>query len=437
MVPEDVSEMPNQDAGLIVGIPREADPEEKRVAVVPATVAQMVKAGWQVIVERGAGTAAGFPDAEFEAKGATLVDQRREVFNTADVILQVRALGACGDHGRTDVDNLRIGQVLISSCDPLTFPEALTVVADKGVTTFSLELVPRITRAQSMDILSSMATVAGYRAVLLAATAAPRMFPMLMTAAGTLKPARVLVIGAGVAGLQAIATAKRLGAIVLGYDIRPAVREQVESLGAKFVELNVEVEQAETKGGYAKEMGEDFYRRQREEMKKVIADCDIVITTAAIPGRKAPVLVTAEMVEAMAPGSVVVDLAAERGGNCELTQPGQTIDHNGVAIIGPENLPSEVPVHASEMFSRNVYTFLQQLVKDGQLQIDLNDEVVRDTLLTREKQIVNNRIRELLDLPALAENVPEATEPDSSAGEEATDSEPSADESASAESQAS
>jgi NAD(P) transhydrogenase subunit alpha len=262
-----------------------------------------------------------------------------------------------------------------------------------------------------MDILSSMATVAGYRAVLLAATAAPRMFPLMMTAAGTLKPARVLVIGAGVAGLQAIATAKRLGAVVLGYDIRPAVREQVESLGGKFVELDLETAQSEGQGGYAKQMDEDFYRRQREAMKKVIADCDVVITTAAIPGRKAPILVTTEMIEAMAPGSVVVDLAAERGGNCEPTQAGCTITHNGVTILGPCNVPSDVPVHASEMFSKNIVTFLQLLVPKGQLKVDTSDEIVRETLLTRGGEVVNPRIRELLSLPPLNSPAESATEP--------------------------
>ncbi|MEO1984702.1 MAG: NAD(P) transhydrogenase subunit alpha, partial [Fuerstiella sp.] len=283
-------------------------------------------------------------------------------------------------------------------------------------------------RAQSMDILSSMATVAGYRAVLLSATAAPRMFPLMMTAAGTLKPARVLVIGAGVAGLQAIATAKRLGAVVYGYDIRPAVREQVESLGGKFVELDLEAGQSETQGGYAKQMDEDFYRRQREAMKKVIADCDVVITTAAIPGRKAPILVTTEMVEAMAPGSVVVDLAAERGGNCEVTRPGETIDHNGVAVLGPCNMPSDVPVHASEMFSKNVVTFLQLMIKDGQLNIDTEDEIIRDTLLTRGKVIVNGRVRELLNMEPLEPPVSSAAESIDSGKPTVTAKEESADE---------
>lgn len=393
--------MSSKSAVVTVAVTREADPHEKRVALVPATVSQLTKAGLKVIVESDAGKSAGFPNQQYVDKGATITAGRADVFAEADVILQVQSLGANGELGQSDVNLLRQNQILISSCDPLTFPDQIPAVADSGATVFALELVPRITRAQSMDILSSMATVAGYRAVLLAATAAPRMFPMMMTAAGTLKPARVLVIGAGVAGLQAIATAKRLGAVVSGYDIRPAVREQVESLGGKFVELDMESAAAESKGGYAKQMDDDFYKRQQQEMKKVIADCDIVITTAAIPGRKAPILVTADMVEAMSAGSVIVDLAAERGGNCEVTQPGKTIDHNGVSVLGPLNLPSDVSVHASEMFSRNVWTFLKQLVRDGQIHIDAGDEIIRDTMLTRDGQIVNAAIRTLLGMEPL------------------------------------
>ena len=401
---------------LILAVTKEADADEKRVALVPAMIPSLSKIGLKVTVQAGAGLAAGFPDQYYVDKGAEIVGDRVALLKQADIVLQVKALGANCTDGKDETSDIELyqdGQILISSCDPLTFPAHVSTVAAKGVTAFSLELVPRITRAQSMDILSSMATVAGYRAVLLAATAAPRMFPMMMTAAGTLKPARVLIIGAGVAGLQAIATAKRLGAVVYGYDIRPAVREQVESLGGKFVELDLETDQSETTGGYAKQMDDDFYRRQREAMKKVIADCDIVVTTAAIPGRKAPILVTTEMVEAMAPGSVVVDLAAERGGNCEVTQPGKTIDHNGVTILGPCNLPSDVPVHASEMFSKNITTFLQLMIKDKALNIDLDDEIIRETLLTRGREVVNNRIRELLGM----EPLPEPTKPDESQAE--------------------
>ncbi|MEZ6130893.1 MAG: Re/Si-specific NAD(P)(+) transhydrogenase subunit alpha [Planctomycetaceae bacterium] len=402
--------MSAENSSLIVVVPKEADPDEKRVALVPAGVAVLTKAGVVVRVQSGAGASAGFPDEQYQQRGAEIVADRTELLKQADVVLQVKALGANEESVADDVPLLQDGQVLISSCDPLTHPAKVQAVAARGVTAFSLELVPRITRAQSMDILSSMATVAGYRAVLLAATAAPRMFPLMMTAAGTLKPARVLVIGAGVAGLQAIATSKRLGAIVYGYDIRPVVREQVESLGGKFVELEIEAQQSEAAGGYAKQMDEDFYRRQREAMKKVIADCDIVITTAAIPGRKAPILVTTEMVEAMAPGSVIVDIAAERGGNCEVTRSGETVIHNGVTVLGPCNLASDVPVHSSEMFSKNVLTFLQLMLRDGQLNIDTDDEIIRETLLTRGRQVVSNRVRELLQLEALPDtSVPTET----------------------------
>lgn len=397
---------------LIVGIPREPDPQERRVAIVPATVPALHKLGLQVMVESGAGIAAGFPDDAYRQHQAQ-IETRDQVFQQADIILQVQYLGAAGEHGEDDLERFRAGQVVIGCCDPLTFPESVRKLAEQGAIGFSLELVPRITRAQSMDVLSSMATIAGYRAVLLAATAAPRMFPLLMTAAGTLKPAKVLIIGAGVAGLQAIATAKRLGAVVSAYDIRPAVREQVESLGGRFVELDVSAGDAETAGGYAKEMDDDFYQRQQEALKKVVADCDVVITTAAIPGRKAPVLVTEDMVAAMSPGSVIVDLAAERGGNCEVTRCDETIDHHGVKVLGPKNLPSDIPVHASEMLSRNMLTFLQGLISDGQLNIDLSDEVVRDTLLSRDGHVECSRVRELLDLPPLTGTVDEDT-PDTS-----------------------
>lgn len=393
---------------LVAGVPRESDSDERRVALVPSSVPALRKAGVEVLLEPGAGTAAGFSDLQYAAQGATLASSRQDLFLRAEILLRVRALGACGDQGRSDLDLLRPGQLLIAGCEPLWCPQAIAEAATRGATVLSLELVPRITRAQSMDILSSMATIAGYRAVLLAATAAPRMFPMMMTAAGTLKAARVLVIGAGVAGLQAIATAKRLGAVVSGYDIRPAVREQVESLGARFVELNVRADDAEAKGGYAKQMSDDFYRRQREAMKQVIAGCDVVITTAAIPGKKSPVLVTREMVEAMASGSVIVDIAAERGGNCELTAAGQSIDHGGVTIVGPVNLASSIPVHASEMFSRNITTFLLPMIKAGVLKLDNTDEIIRETLSAHGGAVVHPRVRELLGLPALSANTASA-----------------------------
>jgi len=309
----------------------------------------------------------------------------------------VRAAGANPEAGTDDLARLRSGQVVIGSTDPLGQPEAARQWAGTGATLFSLELLPRITRAQSMDVLSSMATVAGYRAVLLAATTLPKMFPMLMTAAGTVAPAKVFIVGAGVAGLQAISTARRLGGVVSAYDVRPAVKEQVQSLGAKFLELELEAAEAEDKGGYAKELGEEFYRKQREMMGRVLAETDVVVTTAAIPGKKAPILVTAKMVAGMPPGSVIVDLAAERGGNCELTRPGQTVVEHGVTILGPVNLPSDVPYHASQMYAKNISTFLLHLVDEGQVKLDTEDEIVAGTLVARDGEVVHPRVAQLLE----------------------------------------
>ena len=376
---------------MIVGVVKETFPGEARVALVPAGVQQLTRAELEVIVEPGAGTDAGYDDASFVEKGATLAADRSDVWRRADVVLQVRALGANPEAGRTDLERMRSGQIVIGTCEPLTEHEAATAVARTGATLFSMEMMPRITRAQSMDILSSMATIAGYKAVILGADALPKLFPMMMTAAGTLAAARVFVVGAGVAGLQAIASARRLGAVVHAYDVRPVVREQVERLGGTFVELELETDTAEDAGGYAKELGEDFYTKQREMMLSVVAESDVVITTAAIPGKKAPILVTREMVEGMQRGSVIVDLAAERGGNCELTVPGERVDHNGVTILGPLNIPSEVPYHASQMYSKNITTFLLHLVKEGEVVIDLDDEITRGTLITRDGSVVHER----------------------------------------------
>ena len=381
---------------MIAGITKESLAGERRVAVVPGSVPALKKLGLDVLVERGAGAEAGFPDAEYEKQGATVVASRQELAGKADLLLQVRTPGANPEHGRAEAEMLRPGQVLVGLADPLGTPDAAAVLAAQGVVIFSLELVPRITRAQSMDVLSSQATVAGYKAVLIGAAAMPRMCPMMMTAAGTIAPARVFVVGAGVAGLQAIASARRLGAKVEAYDVRPAVKEQINSLGAKFVELPLETGAAEDKGGYAKAQDESFYKRQREMMIKVVGASDLVITTAAIPGKKSPVLITEEMVKAMAPGSVIVDLAAERGGNCELTQADQTIVAHGVTIMGPTNLPATVPYHASQMYSRNIVTFVQHLVKNGQLSFDMEDEITRETLVTRNGEVVHARVRELL-----------------------------------------
>jgi NAD(P) transhydrogenase subunit alpha len=388
---------------LVVGVPKETLPGEKRVALVPGALQPLVKSGIAVQVEAGAGAAAGYPDAEYTSKGAVVVPDRRTVFAQADVITQLNTYGANPETGRADLMLFKKGQVLIGMADPLGAFQRIKEIADRGVIGFGLELVPRITRAQSMDILSSMATIAGYKAVLIAAMHLPRMFPMMMTAAGTLKPARVLVMGAGVAGLQAIASARRLGAVVSGYDVRSAVKEQIESLGAKFVDLGLETGNLEDKGGYAREQSEDFLRRQREAMTKVVAGSDVVITTAAIPGKKSPVLVTADMVKAMEPGSVIVDLAAERGGNCELTQAGKEVVAHGVTITGPLNLASSVPYHASQMYAKNVVTFLKHITtKEGELKIDTADEITAGTLMCQDGQVVHPRLRELLGMPAMS-----------------------------------
>lgn len=386
---------------MIVGVPRETYPGERRVALVPPALPPLLKAGLTVQVESGAGVESGWSDAAYAEKGAQVVT-RADLLRAADIVLQVRGHGANTEAGKADLASFRRGQVLVGMLDPLNAPQAARELAATGVTSFALELLPRITRAQSMDVLSSMATVAGYKAVLLAAERHARMFPMMMTAAGTITPARVFVIGAGVAGLQAIATARKLGAVVDAYDVRPAVKEQIQSLGAKFVELPLETAGAEGAGGYARAQDEEFYRKQRELMARVVAQSDVVVATAAIPGKKAPVLVTADMVRSMHPGSVIVDLAAERGGNCELTQPDQTVIEHGVTIFGPTNLASTAPYHASQMYAKNVVTFLLNMVKEGKLQLDPNDEIVRDTLLTRDGDVVQARVREILGLAAPA-----------------------------------
>ena len=368
--------------------------------MVPGAISVLGKTGAELIMEAGAGLKAGFPDSEYTAKGVRLAS-RQEVLGTAEVILQVRSPGANPETGGSDLAMFRRGQTVIGFGEPLTAIDAARHLAERGVSFLAMELMPRITRAQSMDALSSMATIAGYKAVLMAADSLPRMFPMLMTAAGTVAPARVLVIGAGVAGLQAIATARRLGAVVSGYDIRSVVKEQVESLGARFVVLEIESAAAEEKGGYAKAMGEDFYRRQRELMAGVLAEQQVVITTAAVPGKKAPILITGEMVSHMAPGSMIVDIAAERGGNCELTRPGEVVEVAGVRVLGPLNLPSTIPYHASQMYAKNIATFLKYLIKDGRLWLDREDEIVRETLVTHAGEVVHPRVRELMGLPTL------------------------------------
>ncbi len=381
---------------MIVGVPNETYPGERRVAIVPAVVPMLEKLGAEVVVEQEAGVRSGFADAEYSSRGARTGLSRPEVFEAADVIVQVRGLGANPEKGLADLPLLNADHVLIAPLDPLGHPASATELAKTGVTSFALELLPRVSRAQSMDVLSSMATVAGYQATLMAATETHMMWPLMMTAAGTIKPARVLVVGCGVAGLQAIATAHRLGALVEAYDVRPAAREQVESLGAKFVELDLETGDAEGSGGYAQAMGEDFYRRQRELMHRIVTAADAVITTAAVPGQRAPVLITEEMIRGMKPGSVVVDLAAESGGNCEPTIAGETRVLDGVMVIGPANVASMMPHDASQMFARNVEAFLKNLVVDDALALDKDDPIVRDCMLTRGGEVVHERVKTLL-----------------------------------------
>jgi H+-translocating NAD(P) transhydrogenase subunit alpha len=380
---------------MIAGVIAETHPGERRVAVVPAVVPALSRAGLTVAIESGAGLAAGFTDAGYAEQGAEVVATAADVAARADLMLRVRVSPPGTDAGRADLSLIRQGQALVAFLDPLNDPSISQGLAGRGVVAFAMELMPRITRAQSMDALSSMATIAGYKAVMVAANMLPRMFPMLTTAAGTVKPARVFIIGAGVAGLQAITVARRLGAVVEAYDVRPAAKEQVQSVGAKFVDLPLEASDAEDKGGYAKAQDESFYRRQREMMAKVVAASDVVITTAAVPGKRSPVLVTADMVANMSQGSVIIDLAAERGGNCELTKADQIVSEYGVTIFGPTNLPSTVPYHASQMYARNVATFVAHLMKDKVLALDMSDEITRETLVTRDGQLIHERIKSL------------------------------------------
>ena len=386
---------------MILGVPQESYPGEQRVAIVPSVLPGLMKAGCEVVVEAGAGEAAFYPDAAYVEHGARIAATRAEVFAAADAVIQVLAHGANDKTGRADLPLFRRGQILIGFLRPLGSPETVQEIAATGATAFAVEFMPRITRAQSMDALSSMATVCGYKAVLHAANILPRMFPMLMTAAGTVIPAHVLVVGAGVAGLQAIATARRLGAVVSGYDIRAATKEEVKSLGARFVELPLEASDAQDTGGYAKAQDESFYRRQRELLARVVGESDVVVTTAVVPGRKAPVLITADMVASMKPGSVIVDLAAERGGNCELTRGAETVVEHGVTIIGEINLASTMPYHASQMYARNMAAFFLHLLKTGLPEVTLDDEITRETLTTRGDEVVHPRVRQALGLPPL------------------------------------
>jgi H+-translocating NAD(P) transhydrogenase subunit alpha len=385
---------------VIIGVPKETYPGERRVALVPMVIPALTKAGFEVMVETDAGIQAGYPDSQYTEKGAQIVTARSALFEKADIILQVLAYGSNDITGKNDLPLLRRNQILIGFLRPFGSREVIQEIAGSGVTAFSVELVPRTTRAQSMDALSSMGTICGYKAVLIAADSHPRIFPMLTTAAGTITPARVFVIGAGVAGLQAIATARRLGAVASAYDLRPAAKEQVQSLGGRFIELPIEAKDAQDARGYARAQDENFYQRQRELLGRVVKDNDVVITAAVIPGKTSPVLVTEDMVKSMAPGSVIFDLAAERGGNCELTKAGATVVRHGVTIIGAINVASGVPYHASQMYARNVTAFLLYIIKEQKLQLNLNDEIVRETLVTHGGEVVNVRVREFFGMPA-------------------------------------
>jgi NAD(P) transhydrogenase subunit alpha len=372
---------------MIVSALKETVPGERRVALVPDLVPKLRQAGAEVVVQAGAGAAAGFPDTSYQEKGARL---EPEVLATADVLLTVQPPAADA------IARVKEGATLIGFLQPYTNAAGIQALAARRITAFAMELMPRITRAQPMDALSAMSTVAGYKAVLIAANHLPKFFPLLMTAAGTVTPARVFIIGAGVAGLQAIGTARRLGAVVEAYDTRPVVREQVESLGAKFVEFGLETKDAQEKTGYAKAQSEEFYRRQGELMAGCVAAADVVITTALIPGKRAPILITEDMVRGMRPGSVIVDLAAEQGGNCALTEPGREVVQHGVVVAGPVNLPSTVPYHASQMYARTVTSYLMHLLKDGTVHFDLNDELTRGPLVTHQGQVVHEAVKAAL-----------------------------------------
>jgi len=386
---------------VIVGLPSEIAPGEARVALVPDSVKVLAGMGLELRVEQGAGVRAGFPDSEYEAAGAQIVADAGSVLGS-ELVVKVRPPHERAEGGH-EVDALASGGSLICFLSPLDEPELAPRLAAHGVRAFSMELMPRVTRAQSMDALSSQSTIAGYRAVLLAATTLPRIFPMLVTAAGTLQPASVLVVGAGVAGLQALGTAKRLGAVTSAYDTRAAVREQVQSVGAKFVELELDAGDSEDSGGYAKAQTEAFYQQQRDLLGEHVVRSDVVITTALVPGQTAPLLIEEAAVSGMRPGSVIVDLAAEKGGNCAVTRADEDVVVGGVSVLGPTNLPSQVPAHASQMYARNVTTFLDHLVEDGELKVDLEDEITAGTLVVDGGEVVNERVRSLLGLSAGAD----------------------------------
>jgi H+-translocating NAD(P) transhydrogenase subunit alpha len=409
---------------MIVGVPKETFEGEKRVALSPDAVATLIKTGLEVHIESNAGLEAGFTDEAYARRGAKIISDRSEIFARSKIIAQVQTPSANTSHGGADIEAMTRDHIVLGCADPLSGHEGLEKMLAKGISLFAMEMIPRITRAQSMDVLSSQANLAGYKAVLMAANELAQACPMFMTAAGTIKPARIFIVGAGVAGLQAIATARRLGAIVTAYDVRAACKEQVESLGAKFVEVELDTSDQEDKGGYAKEQSANQLKKQQEQMARVVADSDVIITTAAIPGRKAPVIVTADMVKKMRPGSVIIDLAAERGGNCELTEARKTVIRHNVKIVGPSNIPATIARDASLMYGNNVATFLKLITKDGELNLDMDDEIISGTLVCKDGQVLNERIRGVLGIdekPSKPEDKPE-----SSSSEESTIKEGSA-----------
>ncbi|MQG38990.1 MAG: Re/Si-specific NAD(P)(+) transhydrogenase subunit alpha [SAR202 cluster bacterium] len=387
------SEIPNNK--LILGIPCETHPEERMVSLVPQNVAALKELGVEVLIENNAGIKAGFNNQQYEDAGASILTSRTEIFNSANVIAQVRGPSKNPESGQKDIANLGDTHIIIGFLHPHFSINEMHQIAQKGTTSIAMELIPRITKAQNMDALSSLANLAGYKSVLLAASVMPKIFPLMMTASGTIRPAKILVLGAGVAGLQAIATAKRLGALVTGYDIRPAVKEQVESLGAKFLEDDFKNTEVETDSGYAKEMSDDFYANQQKLLLRAIAETDAVITTAAIPGKKAPILITSEMVSNMKAGSVIVDLAAETGGNCELTEINQTVNHNGVSIVGTTNLHSTLPTDASQVYSNNISNLVSYIVKNNDSEIKIEDPILKEVVVTHKGNIVHPVIKEL------------------------------------------
>jgi H+-translocating NAD(P) transhydrogenase subunit alpha len=392
---------------MVVGVPREARAGETRVALTPTALPQLTKAGFDVVIESGAGDAAGYPDSAYTDRGAR-IGTRDDAF-AADVVAQVNVMD--GDAASGDLSRLGPDTVVVGAVAPFARPDLVKAVAGTGATLFALELVPRTTRAQSMDILSSQAAVAGYKAVLTAAAELPKMFPLLTTAAGTIAPAKVFIVGAGVAGLAAIATSRRLGSLVEAYDVRPAAREEVQSLGARFVELPLETGQEEGSGGYATQLSEENIKKQQELMAKTVAASDVVITTAQVQGSTAPQIITTEMIMGMAPGSVIIDLAAEQGGNCEPTVAGEVVDVNGVKVMGVVNLPGTIPVHSSQLFGKNVANFLGLMVSGGALDTEVDDDVIRESVVARGGDVVNNRVREALGLEKLPEPEPPAPEP--------------------------